>query len=140
MSLLIKKLHEDATIPSRGTEGSAGYDVSSVGDFIVEAKSRKMIPTGLAMRVPPGTYGRIASRSGLACRHGITVITGTIDSDYTGQVFVVLYNTSDEDYVIKKGDRVAQLILEKIETPDVAVVIELSDTARSTGGFGSTGY
>lgn len=138
MNLLVKKLDADAKIPSRATEGSAGYDISSAEDVTIAAKSRAGVSTGISIRVPKNTYGRIAPRSGLAVKHGIDVLAGVVDFDYTGEVKVILYNTSDEDYFVKKGDRIAQLILERMETPEVEVVLELSETSR-TGGFGSTG-
>ena len=139
MALLIKKLMPEAIIPSRGSNGAAGYDLSSVVDIVVPGLGRVAVATGLAIRVPEGTYGRIAPRSGLAYKHGIDVLAGVIDEDYRGEVKVILYNTSERDYIIKKGDRIAQLILEKIVTPDVALVIDLEDTGRGVGGFGSTG-
>jgi dUTP pyrophosphatase len=139
MSLLVKKLNVDAVVPSRGSEGAAGYDLSSVADMTVPAGGRVPIPTGLSFRIPETTYGKIASRSGLAKKYGIGVLTGTIDADYRGEVFVMLYNTSERDFIVNKGDRIAQMILIKIETPDVSVVLEIDDTARGDGGFGSTG-
>ena len=139
MALLIKKLVPEAIIPARGSDGAAGYDISSVVDIVVPALGRSAVATGLAIRVPEGTYGRVAPRSGLAYKHGIDVLAGVIDEDYRGEVKVILYNTSERDYIIKKGDRIAQLILEKIVTPDVAIVLELEDTERGVGGFGSTG-
>jgi dUTP pyrophosphatase len=138
-ALFVKKLDESAVVPTRGTDLSAGYDLYSVADIVLPSLGRAMVPTGLAIKVPAGTYGRVASRSGLAVKHGITVLTGTVDADYRGGVFCVLYNTSNVDYEIKKGDRIAQLIIEKIEMLDVAVVDELDETARGAGGFGSTG-
>lgn len=139
-SLLIKKLVVDAIVPTRATEGSAGYDISSIEDVVIPASGHVAVSTGLSISVPNGTYGRIAPRSGLAYKYGIDVLAGVIDSDYTqGEVKVILYNTSERDYIIKKGDRIAQLILEQIMTPDVAVVIELEDTVRGGNGFGSTG-
>jgi dUTP pyrophosphatase len=138
-SLLVKKLVDNAVTPARGSEGAAGYDLSSVVDIKVPALGRVAVSTGLSIRVPDGTYGRISPRSGLAYKYGIDVLAGVLDFDYTGEVIVILYNTTDRDYIIYAGDRVAQLILEKIETPDVAIVLELEDTARGAGGFGSTG-
>jgi len=139
MAFLIKQLVPEAIIPARGSDGAAGYDISSVVDTVVPALGRTAVATGLAIRVPEGTYGRVAPRSGLAYKHGIDVLAGVIDEDYRGEVKVILYNTSERDYIIKKGDRIAQLILEKIVTPDVALVLELEDTERGVGGFGSTG-
>ncbi|AGE54375.1 dUTP pyrophosphatase [Paramecium bursaria Chlorella virus NY2B] len=138
-SLLIKKLVVNAIVPTRATEGSAGYDISSIEDVVIPASGRVAVSTGLSIRVPNGTYGRIAPRSGLAYKYGIDVLAGVIDSDFVGEIKVILYNTSERDYIIKKGDRIAQLILEQIMTPDVAIVLELEDTMRGEGGFGSTG-
>jgi dUTP pyrophosphatase len=139
MPLLVKKLHENAVVPSRGSEGAAGYDLSALHDTVVLACDRVAVPTGISMKLPEGTYGQIASRSGLAKKHGLGVLTGTVDEDYRGELHVMLFNTSDRDYVVKAGDRIAQLILVKIATPEVAIVIELDDTSRGAGGFGSTG-
>jgi dUTP pyrophosphatase len=139
MAFLIKKLVSEAIIPARGSDGAAGYDISSVVDIVVPALGRTAVATGLAIRVPEGTYGRVAPRSGLAYKHGLDVLAGVIDEDYRGEVKVILYNTSERDYIIKKGDRIAQLILEKIVTPNVAIVLDLEDTGRGVGGFGSTG-
>lgn len=138
-SLLVKKLVNNAAIPSRGSEGAAGYDISSVEDVVIPAMGRVAVSTGISIRVPDGTYGRIAPRSGLAYKYGIDVLAGVIDSDYTGEVKVILYNSGERDYIVKPGDRVAQLVLEQIVTPDVAVVLDMNDTARGSGGFGSTG-
>lgn len=134
----MKKLDASAIVPTRGSELSAGYDLSSIIDIVVPSMGRVAVPTGLAIKVPEGTYGRIAPRSGLAFKHGIDVLAGVVDADYRQSVNIILYNTSGVDYEIKKGDRVAQLIVEKIEMLDVEVVDELDETSRK-GGFGSTG-
>ena len=171
---LVKKLYPDATIPARGSEGAAGYDVCAylkgqktledcphinfrapkedeAPDLIhtdgkklkitctIKAGTRLMIPTGLQMAVPPGYYIRVAPRSGLAYKHGIDVFAGVVDSDYRGEARVILFNSDTEDFVFTHGDRIAQLIIEKIETPGVQEVTELPDTVRGAGGFGSTG-
>jgi dUTP pyrophosphatase len=91
------------------------------------------------MVLPNGVYGRVAPRSGLAVKHGIQVGAGVVDPDYTGEVKVVLFNHGDKDFEVKKGDRVAQLILERCETPEVEEVGTVEDTERGAGGFGSTG-
>merc|ERR1719319_237928 len=91
------------------------------------------------MAIPHGTYARLAPRSGLAWKHGIDVFAGVIDADYRGEVKVILYNTQDEAFTVKTGDRIAQLILEQIATPEVAVVEDLEASVRGSGGFGSTG-
>lgn len=138
-SLFVKKLDESAVVPTRGSELAAGYDLSSIVDIVVPSLGRVAVSTGIAVKVPVGTYGRIAPRSGLAFKHGIDVLAGVVDADYRAEVKVILYNTSGVDYEIKKGDRIAQLVIEKIEMLDVAVVDELDQTERGDGGFGSTG-
>jgi len=137
--LLVKKLVEDATVPRRATELAAGYDISASEDAKIPSKGRFAVSTGISIGLPEGTYGRIAPRSGLAYKFGIDVLAGVIDADYRGEVKVILYNSGEHPFVIQKGDRIAQLIIEKNETPDVAVVMDIDDTARGTGGFGSTG-
>jgi len=137
--LLIKKLVDHAIVPRRSTEMSAGYDISSAEDATILPKERMAVSTGIAIGLPEGTYGRIAPRSGLAYKHGIDVFAGVIDADYTGQIFCILYNSGEHPFVIKTGDRIAQLVLEVIKTPDVAVVLDIADTSRGDGGFGSTG-
>jgi dUTP pyrophosphatase len=139
MSLRVKKLVENARIPSRGTPGAAGYDLASVVDAVIPPCGRAVVSTGLSIRVPKGTYGRIAPRSGLAVKYGIDVLAGVVDEDYTGDIRIVMFNTGKETYQVHVGDRVAQLVLEKIATPDVAVVVDFDDTERGSGGFGSTG-
>ena len=139
MTLLVKRLNEHATLPARGSPLAAGYDLSSSEDVSIPKGTRGLVGTGIAFTVPHETYGRIAPRSGLAVKKGIQVGAGVIDHDYTGEVKVVLFNHGDEDFVIKKGDRIAQLIIEKIEMPEVKLVDELLVTERGEGGFGSTG-
>ena len=139
MTLLVKRLNEHATLPARGSPLAAGYDLSSSEDVSIPKGTRGLVGTGIAFTVPHETYGRIAPRSGLAVKKGIQVGAGVIDRDYTGEVKVVLFNHGDEDFVIKKGDRIAQLIIEKIEIPEVKLVDELLVTERGEGGFGSTG-
>lgn len=147
----VTMLHPDAVLPSRGTPGSAGLDLSSVEEVVVPSRGGVVpVRTGLAVSVPVDAYGRVAPRSGLAMRHGIDVAAGVVDSDYRGEVVVLLMNHHPHaDYVVRKGDRVAQLILERIHvlTPVlVATLEELTegpdvngDRARGAGGFGSTG-
>jgi dUTP pyrophosphatase len=105
----------------------------------VPARGRAVVPTGLSIACPPGTYARVAPRSGLAVKHFIDTGAGVVDEDYRGAVGVVLFNHSDADFVVRRGDRVAQLILERIVTPAVVEVDSLDDTARGAGGYGSTG-
>lgn len=132
-------LNKDAKIPTRGSSFSVGYDLYSSEEKVVEKRQRCMVSTGIAIGIPSGTYGRVAPRSGLAAKYGIDVGAGVIDPDYTGEVKVILFNNSDNDFEIKKGDRIAQLILEKVLTPEIRELGELAKTLRGEGGFGSTG-
>ena len=118
-TLRIKKLSEFATLPKRGTPLSAGYDLAAAYDTTIPARGKGIVKTDLAMAVPPTCYGRIAPRSSLAWKKHIDVGAGVIDADYRGNVGVVLFNHSDTDLEVKHGDRVAQLILERIAMLDV---------------------
>ncbi|GMI82515.1 hypothetical protein HRI_001920800 [Hibiscus trionum] len=137
--LKVKKLSEKAVLPSRGSALAAGYDLSSATDTTVPARGKALIPTDLSISVPEGTYGRVAPRSGLAWKHSIDVGAGVIDADYRGPLGVILFNYSDVEFEVKVGDRIAQLIIEKIMRPDVLEVEDLDATTRGAGGFGSTG-
>jgi dUTP pyrophosphatase len=137
--LFVKRLSESATLPSRGSVQAAGYDLSAAHDGVVPARGKALIKTDLAMVIPSCCYGRVAPRSGLAWKHSIDVGAGVIDADYRGNVGVVLFNLSDADFAVKTGDRIAQLVLERIETPDVVEVDDLEASERGSGGFGSTG-
>lgn len=137
--LRVKKLSENAVLPSRGSPLSAGYDLSSASKAKVPARGKALIPTDLSIAIPEGTYARIAPRSGLTWKHSIDVGAGVIDADYRGPVGVILFNHSDVDFEVKVGDRIAQLIIEKIVTPNVMEVEDLDATVRGAGGFGSTG-
>lgn len=144
----ILRLNPNAHIPTHGTPCSAGSDLyaclkgieSAFGldSMVISAKKRNIIPTGISVAIPEGYYGRIAPRSSLAAKHGLDVGAGVIDSDYRGEVKVVLFNHSSEDYVIKHGDRIAQLIVTPYASPEFIEVFHLVPTERK-GGFGSTG-
>ncbi|RVD88823.1 uncharacterized protein DFL_002996 [Arthrobotrys flagrans] len=138
-ALLIKKLNEKARTPTRGSAFAAGYDLYASGDTVVPKGGKVLVETGLSMAVPDGCYGRIAPRSGLASKNFIDTGAGVIDADYRGPVKILLFNHSDVDFEIKEGDRVAQLILERIYTPEIAVVENLEESVRGAGGFGSSG-
>ena len=137
--LYVKKLRNNATVPKRGSEEAAGYDIASAEDTVVPAKGKAVIKTGISIAIPEGCYGRIAPRSGLTVKKFIDVGAGVIDADYRGEVGVVLFNHSEEDFEVKPGDRIAQLILEKIATPQVKEATDLPCTERGSEGFGSTG-
>jgi dUTP pyrophosphatase len=135
----VKRLHSHAILPRRATAGSAGYDLFSTDAVTLGPGDLMCVPTGIAIRVPPGTYGRIAPRSGVTVKHNVHVGAGVIDEDYTGEIKVVLYNNGKNSVEFSAFDRIAQLVLEKIEIAEVIEVQELSETNRGSGGFGSTG-
>jgi dUTP pyrophosphatase len=137
-SFQVKLNYEDAQAPTRGSDEAAGYDLYSYENQTITPNKIKLIDTGISIRVPEGTYGRIAPRSSVS-KKGILINAGVIDRDYRGPVKVMVHNLSNNDYVINKNDRIAQLILEQIKTPPVELVEELDDTERGTEGFGSTG-
>ncbi|CAG8583567.1 7026_t:CDS:2 [Diversispora eburnea] len=128
--LRVKCLSSKAKLPIRCSDLAAGYDLYSAANIIVPTKGRAVIPTDLSIGIPSGTYGRVAPRSGLA---------GVVDADFRGGLTVLLFNFGDKDYQVHEGDRIAQLILERICTPEVVQVEELEDTVRGSKGFGSTG-
>ena len=137
--LKVQKLTNNAALPKRSTEGAAGYDLCAAQDCTIPASGKGLVKTGLSISFPPGLYARIAPRSGLALKRFIDVGAGVVDADYRGEVGVVLFNHGDQDFEVKMGDRIAQLILERIDTPPVEEVQGLDGTVRGSGGFGSTG-
>ena len=137
--LQVKLLSKNAILPKKGSPLSAGFDLSSAVDTVITAGCRGLVQTDISIACPPGTYARIAPRSGLAVKKGIDVGAGVVDADYRGPVGVVLFNFGEEDFVVKQGDRIAQLILEQICMVDAVQVEELDETVRGEGGFGSTG-
>jgi dUTP pyrophosphatase len=138
-NLKVKRLFSDAILPSRQTCESAGYDVCSYCDYTIPPGGKQLIETGIALTVPIGTYGQLAPRSGMSCK-GTHVGAGVIDRDYTGHVKVLLFNLNNNAEIqIKKGDRIAQLLLKKIALVEVQEVDDLSQSMRGSGGFGSTG-
>lgn len=138
--LKYKKLSDNAFPPVKGSEQAAGFDLRAAYDYVVPSKGKELVKTDLQVEIPEGCYGRVAPRSGLAVKNFIDVGAGVVDSDYRGNVGVVLFNFGEQDFAIHKGDRVAQLICEKIEYPQLEEVKEnLSITDRGDGGFGSTG-
>ncbi len=133
----------DLPLPEHASPGSAGCDLRAAidQDLTLPFLGRARIPTGLALEIPAGWEGQVRPRSGLAIRHGVTVVNapGTIDSDYRGEVAVLLVNLGDEPYTLRRGDRIAQLILARTETVEWEETEELDASARDKGGFGSTG-
>lgn len=140
LEINVKKLSENAIIPTQGTKFAAGYDLYAAEDSVVVCGTRKLIKTNISMEITPGYYGRIAPRSGLAYKSGIDVLAGVIDSDYRGDIGVILYNTDKNiDFEIKKGDRIAQIIFEACYSATLNTVENLDNTLRQAGGYGSTG-
>nr|AIA13933.1 dUTP diphosphatase [uncultured bacterium] len=142
VELKIKLLDSGLTMPRYQHEGDAGLDLSSRIDFTLEPGERATVPTGIAVAIPRGYAGFVLIRSGLAARHGISCVNspGLIDAGYRGEIAVVMINTDKrEPLQIKRGDRIAQLVIQKIEEAVLIEVNELDETARGAGGFGSTG-
>ena len=134
--------NQDLPLPSRRTSGSAGFDLASAEpDFALAPGERRLVRTGLALEIPPGIEGQVRPRSGLALRHGLTMpnAPGTIDSDYRGEVGVILQNSGTEPVTIVRGDRIAQLVFARYETPELEDVEALETSMRGARGFGSTG-
>ena len=137
-----KKLNKDAIIPDYAHKGDAGMDLYSIQDDIIEPLTWKLIPTGLACELPEGTEGQVRSKSGIALKNGVFVLNtpGTVDENYRGEIGVVLYNlNTKEPFVIKKGQQIAQYVINAIEYVDTIEVEQLDSTDRGEGGFGSTG-
>jgi len=144
MNLLIKKLYDDAIVPTYGSDCAAGLDLYAFGEYNVPGKTRKVISTGICIEWSGNDdknyYMRIAPRSGLSVKKSIDIGAGVIDYDYRGEIKVCLINNSDIQFTIHHGDRIAQAILEKISRFElIEVVDELGSTDRGNGGFGSTG-
>ncbi len=141
--LKIERLPHNKNIPQYQTEGAAGMDLCAAIDEPIELKplERKLIPTGLKIELEHGYEAQIRPRSGLSIKHGITLINcvGTIDEDYRGEVCVPLVNISNEVYIIQPQERIAQMVIARVEQAQIEVVTELTETVRGEGGFGSTG-
>jgi dUTP pyrophosphatase len=130
---------DGATLPDYASAGAAGADLRASDAVEIPAGGRAAVPTGLRVQIPHGHVGLVWPRSGLAVRHGIDTLAGVIDSDYRGEVRVVLVNHGPEPFSIAPGDRIAQLLLQRVERAAFAASAELRDTERGEGGFGSTG-
>jgi dUTP pyrophosphatase len=137
----IRKKRSDLPIPVYKTAGSVGCDVTAAEDVVIKAGSSALVPTGLFLEVPVGYECQVRPRSGLALSHGVTVLNspGTIDSDYRGEVQILLHNTSRLPVRVETGDRIAQLVFAPVTRATFQVTEELTDTARGAGGWGSTG-
>ena len=142
LNIRVRLLHPDACAPQRAHLGDAGADLVSVDDVVLTPGQRAVVGTGIAVEIPVGWVGLVHPRSGLAARHGVTVLNtpGTIDAGYRGEIKVCLINLDPEAPIaISRGDRIAQLLVQKVELPEVLEVSELDDTDRGGGGYGSSG-
>lgn len=139
MVLKVKKLDAQAKLPTRATLGDAGLDLYSTQEVVIRSGERLMVGTGIAMEIPIGYAGLVWDKSGLAAKKGLKVMGGVIDAGYRGEVRVVLTNLGDATHTIAVGDKIAQLLIQKVGFPEVTEVSELSDSERGEGGFGSTG-
>lgn len=139
MILKVKKTDAAAKLPARATSGDAGLDLYSVEDIAIEPGDRLVVKTGIAMEIPFGYAGLVWDKSGLAAKKGLKTMGGVIDAGYRGEIQVVLANLGNEPHAIAVGDKIAQLLIQKVELPEVSEAAELSDSERGDGGFGSTG-
>lgn len=143
MKVKVKKLSEGAVVPTYKTEGSAGMDLSALltADVVIAPLTSSVVPTGLAIELSHGLQGEVRSRSGLAANNTVMVLNspGTIDSDYRGEIKVILMNLSNVPFTVKNGDRIAQLVVDNYTKVQIELVSDLSDTQRGDGGLGSTG-
>lgn len=136
-SLKVQKLNDNAILPVKGSELAAGFDLSSAETKIISPLSRAVISTGISIKTPEGTYGRIAPRSGLSSKN-IDIGGGVVDSDYTGELKIIVINNNIHEFEVKEGMKIAQLICEKICYPRLEIVDKLQATKRGSDGFGST--
>lgn len=141
MTLGFKRVHPEATLPAYAHESDAGMDIRSVAEVVIPARGRALVPTGLVILLPPNYEAQVRPRSGLALKSGITVLNtpGTIDAGYRGEIGVILFNTTDSDFNVHKGDRVAQLVIAQVTHAEIVETESIAATDRGTGGFGSTG-
>ena len=141
MILRFKKVHPDTVLPAYAHKSDAGMDLRSVADVVIAPGRRTLVPTGLVMLLPPGYEAQVRPRSGLALKHGVTVLNtpGTIDSGYRGEVGVILANFGDADFTVKKGDKIAQAVIAPVTQPEIVETDTIDETDRGAGGFGSTG-
>lgn len=142
MTLRVRRLDESALLPTRAYPGDAGLDLYALEEVVLGPGERASIGTGIALEIPDGQAGLVLPRSGLAARHGISLVNapGLIDAGYRGEIRVLLLNTDRETpFALSRGERIAQLVLVRIETPDVVEVEELELSERGAGGFGSSG-
>ncbi len=138
MKINIKKLYEDTKLPVRAHHDDAGTDLFAYGDHTVEAHQTLVIPTGVAMELEKGYVALVWDKSSVGSK-GIKTLGGVIDAGYRGEYKIIVHNLNNESYTFKHGDKVAQILIQKVEFPELVEVIELTDSTRGDGGFGSTG-
>lgn len=143
IELKILKISDDVKVPEYKTPGASGMDLSAyiTGPIVLKPLQRALVPTGLKIELPVGYEAQVRARSGLSIKHGITLINavGTVDADYRGEIKVGLVNLSDTEYTVTPGERIAQMVICKVEYPQISVCSELCGSERGSGGFGSTG-
>ncbi len=139
MTIKIKKISSDAKLPQYANEHDAGMDFFSNEECIIKPGERKLLSTGISMAIPQGQVGLIWDKSGLAVKHGLKTMAGVVDSGYRGEIKIVVHNLSDKDYLVEKGNKIAQMLIQRIEQKELLEVEELDETQRGEGGFGSSG-
>lgn len=144
IKILVKRLHsKDLPLPEYMTPGSAGVDLYAAvnNDITIKAGQREFIPTGIAIALPEGYEAQIRPRSGLALKYGLTLLNapGTIDADYRGEIKLIVINLGDKEYILKRGERIAQMVFSRVDQAQLVEVEELEATVRGEGGFGHTG-
>lgn len=142
VEVLVKRLYPDVPLPKYGKKGDAGADITTRVDFTIEPGERQLVPTGLAIALPYGFAAFVHPRSGLAIKHGVSMVNtpGTVDAGFRGELQIILINHDlREPISFKKGDRIAQLVIQRVEEAQFVEVVELPGSERAEGGFGSTG-
>jgi dUTP pyrophosphatase len=139
MNLEVKKLVPEAKLPTRAHSDDAGLDLYSSEEYTLQPEERHMVKTGIAVAIPSGFVGLIWDKSGLVVKAGLKTMGGVIDAAYRGEIMVIVANLSDTPYAIEKGAKIAQLLIQKVELPEICEVSELNDTPRGESGFGSSG-
>lgn len=139
MKIRVKKLHPDAKVPAFAHPGDAGMDLYSVEDMVIAPGARASVPTGIAIELPEGYVSLVWDKSGPSHKFGVKTLGGVLDSGYRGEYLIGLVNLGREPFEIKRGQKIAQLLIQRVEHPEIEETDELSDTSRGAGGFGSTG-
>lgn len=139
MELRIKKLHPEAKIPTYAHPDDAGFDLYAIENETIKKGGRALVGTGIAIEIPDGYVGLVWDKSGLSSKHGLKTLGGVVDAGYRGEIKIGLMNLGESDYSIEAGNKIAQMLIQKVEHAEIKEVEELSDTMRGAGGFGSTG-